>query len=169
MLEFFRFTYPNNMTFTREVDEWRAYLGRFGISGRLQVRAGSRCMWPVLYRSTLLPVGSIVPCLAAVVLYACHVSLSSLLLLEISLLYIFYHSICIFLVELMVYGDAKIWEPHPLLVCLTDDQDRGAERGAEVAPGLRHDLHAAPQPAAARRGAPSSSLPSPLLPSQVWP
>ena len=40
VLEFFRYTYPNNMTFTREVDEWRAYLGRFGISGRLQVCAG---------------------------------------------------------------------------------------------------------------------------------
>ena len=38
VIEFFRHTYPNNMTFTREVDEWRAYLGRFGISGRLQVR-----------------------------------------------------------------------------------------------------------------------------------
>ncbi len=37
VLDFFRSTYPNNMTFTREVDEWRAYLGRFGISGRLQV------------------------------------------------------------------------------------------------------------------------------------
>ncbi len=37
VIEFFRHTYPNNMTFTREVDEWRAYLGRFGISGRLQV------------------------------------------------------------------------------------------------------------------------------------
>lgn len=37
VIEFFRHTYPNTMTFTREVDEWRAYLGRFGISGRLQV------------------------------------------------------------------------------------------------------------------------------------
>ena len=48
VLEFFRYTYPNNMTFTREVDEWRAYLGRFGISGRLQVRAGYHCMWRTL-------------------------------------------------------------------------------------------------------------------------
>ncbi len=38
VIEFFRHTYPNTMTFVREVDEWRAYLGRFGISGRLQVR-----------------------------------------------------------------------------------------------------------------------------------
>ena len=37
VIEFFRHTYPNTMTFVREVDEWRAYLGRFGISGRLQV------------------------------------------------------------------------------------------------------------------------------------
>ncbi|BDA49259.1 probable ATP-binding cassette sub-family F member 2 [Coccomyxa sp. Obi] len=36
VLQFFQHTYPNTMTFTREVDEWRAYLGRFGISGRLQ-------------------------------------------------------------------------------------------------------------------------------------
>jgi hypothetical protein len=41
VLDFFRSTYPNTMTFTREVDEWRAYLGRFGISGRLQVRTHS--------------------------------------------------------------------------------------------------------------------------------
>jgi hypothetical protein len=37
VIEFFRHTYPNTLTFVREVDEWRAYLGRFGISGRLQV------------------------------------------------------------------------------------------------------------------------------------
>ena len=41
VIEFFRHTYPNTMTFVREVDEWRAYLGRFGISGRLQVGAVS--------------------------------------------------------------------------------------------------------------------------------
>ncbi|KAF6251500.1 flagellar associated protein [Scenedesmus sp. NREL 46B-D3] len=35
-LEFFAFTYPNTPTFKRETDEWRAYLGRYGITGRLQ-------------------------------------------------------------------------------------------------------------------------------------
>lgn len=37
VLDFFRTTYPNTLTYTREVDEWRAYLGRFGITGRMQV------------------------------------------------------------------------------------------------------------------------------------
>ncbi|GIL89573.1 hypothetical protein Vretimale_1869 [Volvox reticuliferus] len=36
VLEFFKTTYPNGPTFKREEDEWRAYLGRFGVSGRLQ-------------------------------------------------------------------------------------------------------------------------------------
>ncbi|WIA10679.1 hypothetical protein OEZ85_010859 [Tetradesmus obliquus] len=35
-LEFFAFTYPNTPTFKRETDEWRAFLGRYGITGRLQ-------------------------------------------------------------------------------------------------------------------------------------
>ncbi|KAG2498702.1 hypothetical protein HYH03_003442 [Edaphochlamys debaryana] len=36
VLEFFKSTYPNTPTFKREEDEWRGYVGRFGISGRLQ-------------------------------------------------------------------------------------------------------------------------------------
>jgi hypothetical protein len=28
-LEFFAFTYPNTATFKRDVDEWRAFLGRW--------------------------------------------------------------------------------------------------------------------------------------------
>eukprot|EP00878_Enallax_costatus_P000419 GHUV01000509.1.p1 GENE.GHUV01000509.1~~GHUV01000509.1.p1 ORF type:complete len:618 (+),score=174.18 GHUV01000509.1:250-2103(+) len=35
-LEFFKHTYPNTGGFKREDDEWRAYLGRYGITGRLQ-------------------------------------------------------------------------------------------------------------------------------------
>lgn len=36
VLEFFQATYPNSPTFKREVDEWRAFLGRYGVSGKLQ-------------------------------------------------------------------------------------------------------------------------------------
>lgn len=35
-LEFFKATYPNTGGFKREDDDWRAFLGRFGITGRLQ-------------------------------------------------------------------------------------------------------------------------------------
>ena len=36
-LGFFQSTYPNNPpTIVREIDEWRQYLGRFGVSGRMQ-------------------------------------------------------------------------------------------------------------------------------------
>eukprot|EP00241_Pyramimonas_parkeae_P003710 CAMPEP_0114249714 /NCGR_PEP_ID=MMETSP0058-20121206/14301_1 /TAXON_ID=36894 /ORGANISM="Pyramimonas parkeae, CCMP726" /LENGTH=609 /DNA_ID=CAMNT_0001363301 /DNA_START=71 /DNA_END=1900 /DNA_ORIENTATION=- len=35
-LDFFRSTYPNNDKFSREVDEWRAFLGRYGCSGKMQ-------------------------------------------------------------------------------------------------------------------------------------
>ena len=36
VLDFFMSTYPNSMTFKRDLDEWRAYLGRYGVSGRMQ-------------------------------------------------------------------------------------------------------------------------------------
>jgi ATP-binding cassette subfamily F protein 2 len=35
-IDFFRNTYPNNLTFKRELDEWRAFLGRYGVSGKMQ-------------------------------------------------------------------------------------------------------------------------------------
>jgi ATP-binding cassette subfamily F protein 2 len=35
-LDFFRQSYPNTATFTREVDEWRSFLGRYGVSGKMQ-------------------------------------------------------------------------------------------------------------------------------------
>jgi ATP-binding cassette subfamily F protein 2 len=35
-LEFFAYTYPNTGGFKRDVDEWRAFLGRYGVTGRLQ-------------------------------------------------------------------------------------------------------------------------------------
>ena len=37
VLDFFMSTYPNTLTFKRELDEWRGYLGKYGISGKLQV------------------------------------------------------------------------------------------------------------------------------------
>lgn len=36
VLEFFGSQYPNTMTFKRETEEWRAYLGHYGITGRMQ-------------------------------------------------------------------------------------------------------------------------------------
>lgn len=36
VLEFFRLTYPNEGTFKRDEEEWRSYLGRFGVTGRMQ-------------------------------------------------------------------------------------------------------------------------------------
>ena len=36
VIEFFQHTYPNTKDFVRDVDGWRAFLGRYGISGRLQ-------------------------------------------------------------------------------------------------------------------------------------
>jgi ATP-binding cassette subfamily F protein 2 len=36
VLEFFMEHYPNTMTFKRDLDEWRGYLGRYGVSGRQQ-------------------------------------------------------------------------------------------------------------------------------------
>ncbi|KAK9829985.1 hypothetical protein WJX72_009031 [[Myrmecia] bisecta] len=36
VLDFMQHTYPNDMTFKRDVEEWRAYMGRFGITGRMQ-------------------------------------------------------------------------------------------------------------------------------------
>ena len=36
VLDFFMSTYPNTMTFKRDLDEWRGYLGRYGVSGRMQ-------------------------------------------------------------------------------------------------------------------------------------
>jgi len=35
-LDFFRQSYPNTATFKREVDEWRSFLGRYGVSGKMQ-------------------------------------------------------------------------------------------------------------------------------------
>lgn len=35
-LDFFRHSYPNSGTFKREVDEWRSFLGRYGVSGKMQ-------------------------------------------------------------------------------------------------------------------------------------
>uniref|UniRef100_A0A7S0Z840 Uncharacterized protein n=1 Tax=Ostreococcus mediterraneus TaxID=1486918 RepID=A0A7S0Z840_9CHLO len=37
-LDFFMQQYPNTMTFKREMEEWRGYLGRYGISGRMQTQ-----------------------------------------------------------------------------------------------------------------------------------
>lgn len=37
-LDFFMQTYPNTLTFKREMEEWRGYLGRYGISGRMQTQ-----------------------------------------------------------------------------------------------------------------------------------
>lgn len=37
-IEFFQTTFPNTEKFKRDVDEWRAYCGRFGISGRMQLQ-----------------------------------------------------------------------------------------------------------------------------------
>uniref|UniRef100_A0A7S0UP19 ABC transporter domain-containing protein n=1 Tax=Polytomella parva TaxID=51329 RepID=A0A7S0UP19_9CHLO len=36
VLDFFKSNYPNDGTFKRDDDEWRAYLGRFGVSGKMQ-------------------------------------------------------------------------------------------------------------------------------------
>jgi len=36
VLDFFKATYPNSPTFRRDEEEWRGYIGRFGITGRLQ-------------------------------------------------------------------------------------------------------------------------------------
>ena len=35
-LEFFMHTFPNGPGFKRDADEWRAYVGRYGVSGRMQ-------------------------------------------------------------------------------------------------------------------------------------
>eukprot|EP00192_Tetraselmis_astigmatica_P008482 CAMPEP_0117676328 /NCGR_PEP_ID=MMETSP0804-20121206/16104_1 /TAXON_ID=1074897 /ORGANISM="Tetraselmis astigmatica, Strain CCMP880" /LENGTH=612 /DNA_ID=CAMNT_0005485439 /DNA_START=176 /DNA_END=2014 /DNA_ORIENTATION=- len=35
-LEFFQHMYPNNEKFTRDVEEWRGFIGRYGISGKMQ-------------------------------------------------------------------------------------------------------------------------------------
>ncbi|OUS47973.1 P-loop containing nucleoside triphosphate hydrolase protein [Ostreococcus tauri] len=37
-LEFFMEQYPNTLTWKREYEEWRAYLGRYGITGRMQTQ-----------------------------------------------------------------------------------------------------------------------------------
>ncbi|ACO63791.1 predicted protein [Micromonas commoda] len=36
VLQFFMDEYPNSMTFKRDLDEWRGYLGRYGVSGKMQ-------------------------------------------------------------------------------------------------------------------------------------
>lgn len=49
VLEFFRHTFPNGPTFKRDEEEWRAYIGRYGISGKMQttkigmLSEGQRC------------------------------------------------------------------------------------------------------------------------------
>jgi len=35
-LEFFQHMYPNNEKFSRDVEEWRAFIGRYGITGKMQ-------------------------------------------------------------------------------------------------------------------------------------
>lgn len=36
VLQFFQSTYPNTMTFKKDEDEWRSFLGRYGVSGKMQ-------------------------------------------------------------------------------------------------------------------------------------
>ena len=36
VLEFFKHTYPNTLTFTKDDDDWRAFLGRYGVTGKMQ-------------------------------------------------------------------------------------------------------------------------------------
>mmetsp|Transcript_28546 Transcript_28546/g.90974 ORF Transcript_28546/g.90974 Transcript_28546/m.90974 type:complete len:613 (-) Transcript_28546:48-1886(-) len=36
VLDFFRVTYPNTATFSKDIDEWRSFVGRYGISGKMQ-------------------------------------------------------------------------------------------------------------------------------------
>ena len=36
VLEFFQRTYPNTLTFTRDEEQWRSFLGRYGVSGKVQ-------------------------------------------------------------------------------------------------------------------------------------
>ena len=35
-LEFFQHMYPNGPGFTRDVEGWRAFVGRYGVTGRMQ-------------------------------------------------------------------------------------------------------------------------------------
>ncbi len=36
VLEFFQRTYPNTATFVRDEEQWRSFLGRYGVSGKMQ-------------------------------------------------------------------------------------------------------------------------------------
>jgi len=36
VLDFFRNTYPNTLTFVRDEEQWRSFLGRYGCSGKMQ-------------------------------------------------------------------------------------------------------------------------------------
>ena len=36
VLDFMQHTYPNKLTFTRSLEEWRGFMGRYGVSGRMQ-------------------------------------------------------------------------------------------------------------------------------------
>ena len=36
VLEFFKATYPNTLTFVRDEEGWRSFLGRYGVSGKMQ-------------------------------------------------------------------------------------------------------------------------------------
>ena len=48
VLDFFMSSYPNNLSFKREMEEWRAYLGHYGITGMcllLQADTQGNCHW----------------------------------------------------------------------------------------------------------------------------
>ena len=36
VLEFFKATYPNTLSFVRDEEGWRSFLGRYGVSGKMQ-------------------------------------------------------------------------------------------------------------------------------------
>lgn len=43
VLDFFSSSYPNSLTFKREMEEWRAYLGHYGITGEVPVTSPAPC------------------------------------------------------------------------------------------------------------------------------
>lgn len=48
VLDFFSSTYPNSLTFKREMEEWRAYLGHYGITGNRHDVPPAVCMRDVV-------------------------------------------------------------------------------------------------------------------------
>ena len=133
-----RATYPNNMTFKRDEDEWRSFLGRFGISGKMQVGPlvvssstplymvwkGCLASWRTLIKECARP-GD---CLQSMTLKYMPVQLeanmtSPLVPLQRSL-------------ACMTFSN---WL-QPVLSA-ADHQDWGAVRGTEVAHRDRHDVH----------------------------